>query len=128
MGRRLFYTWMSNAASSKYTVKLLFFFSVYAPYCGELNKNASGEADVAGAPTQVSTLQDCAAKCSASADCGAWYLEVGNTTADFTCYMKVRSENRIDSLIIFKVCKIVDILGTHPPKSNSPMSSLKLAE
>ena len=32
--------------------------------------------------------QDCAAECSASADCGAWYLEVGNTTDDYTCYMK----------------------------------------
>ena len=75
-------------------------FPVYAPYCGELNKNASGEAD-AGAPSQVSTLQDCAAKCSASADCGAWYLEVGNTTDDFNCYMKVKATSDILSHFCF---------------------------
>ena len=61
---------------------------MYAPYCGEFNKNASGEAD-AGPPSQVATLQECAAKCAASADCAAWYLEVGNTTDDFVCYTKV---------------------------------------
>ena len=73
---------------------------MYAPYCGELNKNASGEADAAGAPSQVSTLQDCAAECSASADCGAWYLEVGNTTDDYTCYLKVR----LSTSILFRFC------------------------
>ena len=91
-------------------MKCLLLLPVYAPYCGELNKNASGLADAA-APAQVATLQvkfhtiyylfliyvisfvnllqDCAEQCAASADCGAWYLEVANGTNELTCYLKV---------------------------------------
>ena len=39
-----------------FNVKYLLILPVYAPYCGELNKNASGLADAA-APAQVATMQ-----------------------------------------------------------------------